>query len=149
MNYLDEILEFWLPTKWSRLIAGLSTTLGIISYFLSDFLNTINIQIPYHLTPLIRIATPLLIWLLGSLFVLHIVVQHAKTTKSQKQFALNPSDAHRLDRKVRMLIERMENEKKKCSDPLAKTTMHHTQEDLEEISADLRSINKNEKNNTS
>ena len=85
MNYLDQILEFWLPTKPSRLIAGLSTTLGAGAFLLPEFLNTLCIRLPDHLTLLVRIATPLLIWLLGSLFVLHAVVQYSKSIKAQEK----------------------------------------------------------------
>ena len=85
MNYLDQILEVWLPTKSSRLIAGLSTTLGASAFLLPEFLSTLNIQIPDHLTLLIRIATPVLIWLLVSLFVLYTVVQYYKNLNLQKQ----------------------------------------------------------------
>ena len=88
MNYRDQILELWLPTKSSRLIAGLSTTLGASAFLLPEFLNTMSIRTPCHLTLLIRIGSPLLIWLLGSLFVLHTVVQYSKTVKVQKQIPL-------------------------------------------------------------
>ena len=90
MNYRDEILKAWLPTKWSRLIAGASLTLGAVSYVLPDFLNTINVKLPDHLTLLIRIGSPLLIWLLGSLFVLHIVVQYSKILRTKNQFPEPP-----------------------------------------------------------
>jgi hypothetical protein len=85
MNYLDQILEFWLPTKSSRLIAGLSITLGVGAFLLPEFLSTLSIQIPGHLALLIRIVTPILLWLLGSLLVLHTVVQYSKTLKAQNQ----------------------------------------------------------------
>lgn len=84
MKYLDQILELWLPTKLSILIAGLSTTLGASAFLLPEFLNIMSIRIPCHLTLLIRIGSPLLLWLLGSLFVLHTVVQYSKTLRSQK-----------------------------------------------------------------
>jgi len=85
MKYLDEILEFWLPNKPSRLIAGMSITLGIASIALPHFLRLIHIKVEEHIALLIRIATPLLIWLVGSLFVLLIVVRHCKTLKTQRQ----------------------------------------------------------------
>lgn len=85
MNYLDQILELWLPTKSSRLIAALSITLGTSAIFLPQFLNMLCIQLSDHTTLLIRIALPLLTWLFGTFLVLHIVVQHSKTLKSQKQ----------------------------------------------------------------
>jgi hypothetical protein len=44
-----------------------------------------------------------------------------------------------IERKIRMLIDRMENEKKKTLDGVsAQTTMEHTQVDLEAIDADLK-----------
>jgi hypothetical protein len=83
MKYLDEILEFWLPNKLSRLIAGMSITLGVGAYFLPEILTSLNIKMLDHLILLIRIAMPLLIWLVGSLSVLHIIVQYCKTLKGQ------------------------------------------------------------------
>lgn len=88
MNYLDQILETLLPTKSSRLIAGSSITLGISAIFLPEFLKLLCIKLSDHTTLLIRIATPLFLWLLGALIVLSIVVQYSKTLKAKKQAPL-------------------------------------------------------------
>lgn len=82
-NHLDQILEFWLPNMSSRLIAGLSITLGIASVALPEFLTLLYIKPANHVTLLIRLVSPLLIWLLGSLIVLHRVVQHFKVFRGQ------------------------------------------------------------------
>jgi len=118
------------------------------SIVLPEFLQKFDILLSKGNIVLIRVSVPLLILWLGTLGVLLVVVQHSKTLKSQKQPIPDSSDADRLNRKVRMLIERMENEKNKCPDSSARTTMHHTQEDLEEISTDLKSISHHEKNHT-
>jgi hypothetical protein len=91
MKYLDEILEFWLPTKPSRLIAGISILIGLSAIGLPEFLQLLCIKMPDHIALLIRIGAPLLIWLLGSLFALNSVVQYSKTLKVPKQ--VSPSIA--------------------------------------------------------
>ena len=85
MNYLDQILEVWLPTRWSRLTAGLSITSGTGAIFLPEFLKLLCIQLSDHTILLLRIAVPLLIWLFGTFLVLLMVVQYSKTLKTQKQ----------------------------------------------------------------
>src|SRR3972149_1086668 len=90
MNYQDQILELWLPTRSQRLIAGLSTALGTGAFLLPEILHKVSIRIPCHLTLLTRIGAPLLIWLIGSLFVLHTVVQYSKTLKTQNQSPPSP-----------------------------------------------------------
>jgi hypothetical protein len=67
------------------LIAGSSITLGINAIFLPEFLKLLCIKLSDHTTLLIRIATPLFLWLLGAFIVLSIVVQYSKTLKTQKQ----------------------------------------------------------------
>lgn len=45
-----------------------------------------------------------------------------------------------IDRKIRTLVARMENEKTKSSDARSATTMQHTQENLEDVSSDLKRL---------
>ena len=85
MNLLDPFLEAWLPTKWSRLIAGLSIVLTAAAIALPEFLQKFDIQLSKEKILLIRVSVPLLILWLGTFFVLLMIVQHYKTLKSQKQ----------------------------------------------------------------
>ena len=85
MSFLTPILENWLPTKWSRLIAGSTTTLVPISVALPEFLQRFDIQLSKENTLLIRVSVPLVLLWIGTFLVLLIVVQHSKTLKSQKQ----------------------------------------------------------------
>lgn len=83
MNYLDQILESWLPSKWSRLIAGLTIVTAGASIALPEFLQKLDIQLSKGNIVLIRIAVPLLILWLGTLIVLLIVVQHSGKPTSE------------------------------------------------------------------
>ena len=85
MSLIDQFLEACLPTKWSRLIAGLTiVTVGVTTY-LPEFLQKYDIQLTKEKILLIRVTAPLLILLLGTFLVLLMVVQHYKNIKSQKQ----------------------------------------------------------------
>jgi hypothetical protein len=88
MGLRDDILESLLPTKWSRWIAALSIASGTASFFLPEFLKLVCIKISECTALLLRISTPLFLWLLGSLIVLAIVVQYSKVLKVQKQAPL-------------------------------------------------------------
>lgn len=83
MNYLDQILESWLPTRWSRVIAGLTIVIAGASIALPEFLQKFDIQLSKGNIVLIRVAVPLLILWLGTLVVLLIVVQNSALFKDQ------------------------------------------------------------------
>jgi len=79
------ILETWLPTKWSKLIAGLTIALVVPSTRLPEFLRYVQIEMTNPTALLIRTGMPLLVLLSGTFLVLLMVIQHSKTLKSQKQ----------------------------------------------------------------
>lgn len=75
----DYILESWLPTKLSILIAGSSISLAALSIGLPEFLQTITgYPLQQEKTLLLRIAMPLVILFLGTLIVLLLVMRHYK-----------------------------------------------------------------------
>ena len=83
----DYILESWLPTKLSILIAGSSISLAALSIGLPEFLQTIiGHPLQAEKTLLLRIVVPLAILCLGTFIVLLLVVRHCNHLKiSQNQ----------------------------------------------------------------
>lgn len=78
----DYILESWLPTKMSILIAGSSISLAALSIGLPEFLQTImGHQLQPEKTLLLRIVAPLSILCVGTFAVLLLVVHHCKSIK--------------------------------------------------------------------
>ena len=75
----DEILEWWLQTKWSRVAASIKTALTISSIYLPNFLDSIGITLTPQKTLLIRSSMPPLLLFLGTFVVLLIVVRYFKS----------------------------------------------------------------------
>lgn len=81
----DYILESWLPTKLSILIAGSSIPLAALSVGLPEFLQKImEHPLQPEKTLLFRLVVPLVILYLGTFIVLILVVKHYKKSKSIK-----------------------------------------------------------------
>jgi len=91
MNMMHSILEEWLPTKWSRLIAGSSLSLALGAIFLPETLKSIGIKIAEETALLIRISIPLALLCFGLLAVLFLVVRHSRS------LVLTPSRLENLD----------------------------------------------------
>ncbi len=79
MDLLHSIIEKWLPTKWSRLIAATSLSMAIGAIFLPETLKSIGIQISEEKALLIRISVPLSLLCFGLLSVLYLVVYHSRS----------------------------------------------------------------------
>lgn len=80
MNVWESILEEWLPTKWSRIIAASSVTLAGPAFFFPEFLHKLGIQISDNAELLLRISTPAVLLLVGIFVVLALVVRHSRST---------------------------------------------------------------------
>lgn len=91
MNMMHSILEEWLPTKWSRLIAASSLSLAVGAIFLPETLKSIGVKISEEVALLIRISLPLALLCFGLLIVLHLVVHHSRS------LVLTPSRIENLD----------------------------------------------------
>lgn len=75
----DYILESWLPTKLSILIAGSSISLAALAIGLPEFLQKIvGHPLQPEKTMLLRIVVPLTILLIGTFSVLLLVIRHFK-----------------------------------------------------------------------
>lgn len=79
---LYSILEEWLPTKWSRVIAASSLSLGIALWTLPQIPISVIELLPEKKELLIRIMATTTILCLGLLFVLHLVVRYYKALLS-------------------------------------------------------------------
>lgn len=78
----DSIIEEWLPTKWSRWIAGLTPSIAIGGIFLPNLLQKIDILPTPEQTLLIRLSLPPTILFIGTFIVLLLVVFHCKSLKT-------------------------------------------------------------------
>lgn len=79
---LDHILESWLPTKLSILIAGSTILLSLLAIGLPECLHRINIQLTADKMLLLRISVPITLLFLGTFTVLLLVIHHYKSIKS-------------------------------------------------------------------
>ncbi len=79
MNLWNSILEEWLPTKLSRLIAAASLSLAIGAIFLPESLSTIQVQLSKETALLVRLVAPLSICLVGSFSVLVCVARYSRS----------------------------------------------------------------------
>lgn len=79
MNLWHSILEEWLPTKWSRLIAAATASLVVAAIFLPKYLQDVGIQLPEKKILLIRVSVPLAILCVGLFVVLFLVVRHFRS----------------------------------------------------------------------
>lgn len=78
----DYILESWLPTKLTILIAGSSISLALLSIGLPEFLQGMGYRLPPEKTLLLRIVGPLSLLCLGTFWVLLLVLRHYKSEKT-------------------------------------------------------------------
>lgn len=78
MSLHDNILKSWLPTIWSRLIAGSTIVTTGATLYLPEFLQKYGIQSSRENTLLIRATVPLSILWIGTLLVLLLVLHHFK-----------------------------------------------------------------------
>jgi hypothetical protein len=87
----DYILESWLPTKLTILIAGSTISLTLLAIGLPEYLQKISIQLSAEKTLLLRIVVPLTLLYLGTFIVLLLVLRHCKSLKSlPPQIQLSP-----------------------------------------------------------
>ena len=73
---LDSILEEWLPTKWSRLLAGTSLTLAAAFFWIPEFLQNVGIPTSKETALLLRLSLPPALLCVGLFAVLWLVVSH-------------------------------------------------------------------------
>ena len=116
----------------------------------SGFLRAVGASLLYMLLGLLSIkassALPSTIadktkWTIGFLVVALCLWTIGKFVyRCFRLISFGEQQARSVDRKVRMLVERMEKAKGACSDVSAKAALQYTQEDLEAISADLKEL---------
>lgn len=108
----DSILEEWLPTKWTKWIAGLTSSIAIGGIFLPNFLQKIDIHPTPEQTLLIRLSVPPTICFVGTFIVLLLVVRHCKSLKSTQSQPKETGEEIQLDEPkvniLKLLFERNE-----------------------------------------
>lgn len=81
------ILQDWLPTKWSRLIAGVTVTLTGAAFYLPEGLLLLGSQLTPNTTLLVRCTAPLFLLSLGLFVLLACVVLHYRSLRlASEQF---------------------------------------------------------------
>jgi hypothetical protein len=79
----DSVLKDWLPTKWSRWIAGLTPSTATGGIFLPNLLQKIDIHPTPEQTLLTRLSLPPTILFVGTFIVLLLTVRHFKSPQKQ------------------------------------------------------------------
>lgn len=95
MSTLAEILKSALPTKWSQWIAGLSTPLLPVSFFLLEFLQKLNISVTTQAELPLRVAATATTGFLATFLVLVLVLHHYRPTvapRVSKEIVLDPGN---------------------------------------------------------
>jgi predicted transcriptional regulator len=112
----DSILEEWLPTKWTRWIAGLTSSIAIGGIFLPNFLQKIDIHPTPEQTLLIRMSVPPTICFVGTFIVLLLVVSHCKSIKlTQLQTHQQTKPVEDLDPVTEKILKLLFQEGPECS----------------------------------
>lgn len=88
---MDYILESWLPTKLTILIAGSTILLTLLAIGLPEYLQKIDILLTEERRLLLRIVAPLGLLFLGTFSVLLLVLNHGK---SGKEHNINGTEKH-------------------------------------------------------
>ena len=87
----DHILEFWLPTRLTILIAGSTILLTLLAIGLPEYLQKIGIQLSEEKTLLLRMVVPLSLLCLGTFLVLLLVLRYYKSEKTNESKILKLS----------------------------------------------------------
>ena len=95
MSTLTEIMQVALPTRRTQWIAGLSIPLLPASFFLPEFLLTLNIPVASQVALPLRIAATATTGLIATLLVLVFVLYHYRSfvvPLASKEISLDPGN---------------------------------------------------------